>query len=106
MGWGTFDKGILAGSVKEDSKFEDSDARSWAPWWKKSNWKERVKKAELIEKKIGKSIKDIALQYSLVANDISLCGVKKRHHLDYVFDMLDQSIDQEIISAAVDVARS
>ena len=42
MGWGTFDKGILTGSVTKNRNFSKEDARSWAPWWKKSNWKDKV----------------------------------------------------------------
>jgi myo-inositol catabolism protein IolS len=37
MGWGTFAKGILTGRVYEGRKYDPSDARSWAPWWKKMN---------------------------------------------------------------------
>lgn len=37
MGWGTLDKGIIPMSVTPDRKFEESDARAWAPWWKQSN---------------------------------------------------------------------
>ncbi len=47
MGWGTYDKGVLAGSVTKDRRFDKSDCRSWAPWWKKSNWK---KKVDFVEK--------------------------------------------------------
>ena len=32
MSWGTLDKGILSGRVTEKRKFDQSDARSWAPW--------------------------------------------------------------------------
>ena len=36
MSWGTLDKGILSGRVQENRRYDKSDARSWAPWWKNS----------------------------------------------------------------------
>lgn len=72
MGWGTFDKGILAGTVTGDRKFEKDDARSWAPWWKKSNWK---KKVEFVNRYRG-DIFTQALHYSLNNVDLTLCGPK------------------------------
>ena len=44
MSYGTLDKGILTGRVTKDRKFDEFDARSWAPWWKKSPVEEKVKK--------------------------------------------------------------
>lgn len=97
MGWGTFDKGILAGSVKLDSVFEKSDARSWAPWWKKGNWKEKVRKVDAIEKNLSVSIKEIALSYSLETVDIALCGFKKNTHLEFTKDLLVNPVESELI---------
>ena len=34
MSWGSLLKGILSGTVNRQRKFDDADARSWAPWWK------------------------------------------------------------------------
>jgi len=106
MGWGTFDKGILAGSVKEDSKFSKEDARSWAPWWKKSNWKEKVKKTQEINKKYNQNSFDLALNYSLNSTDISLCGFKNQKQLDKIINSLELDISSEIMEAVVKDARS
>lgn len=45
-GWGTFAKGILTGRVTHGRKYEKTDARSWAPWWKKSDLLGQMTKAE------------------------------------------------------------
>jgi myo-inositol catabolism protein IolS len=45
MSWGTLDKGILTGRVSDEKrKFDSSDARSHAPWWKGQDrsWKYQV----------------------------------------------------------------
>lgn len=85
MGWGTFDKGILAGSVKEDSRFTSDDCRSWAPWWKKSNWKERAAFTDKAMKNFKLSSRDLArlsLQFSQSEADTSLCGMRGLEHLE------------------------
>ena len=87
MGWGTFDKGILAGSVDGQRIFPKTDARSWAPWWKKSNWK---KKASFVEK-YKDVIFDYALLYSMKNTDLSLCGAKSIEQ----FEKINISIKKE-----------
>lgn len=42
--WGVLMKGILPGSVYSGRHFSKNDARSWAPWWKKSKPEEQIKK--------------------------------------------------------------
>lgn len=86
MGWGTFDKGILTGRVTKDRKFEKSDCRSWAPWWKKSN---KDKKIDLMKDVLGildeRKISPIALALSILDMNelsISLCGFRNKNQLD------------------------
>ncbi|MFK8137540.1 MAG: aldo/keto reductase [Bdellovibrionales bacterium] len=45
--WGTFDKGILTGNAYRNRKYDPTDARSWAPWWKKQP---KDRKFSLVEK--------------------------------------------------------
>ena len=49
--WGTLDKGILTGSVdkkrEQQKKYDESDCRKNAPWWKQS---EVIEKAQKVEK--------------------------------------------------------
>lgn len=84
MGWGTFDKGILAGSVKLNRKYDKEDARSWAPWWKKSGWQEKIKFVE----KYGEDLFRYALGYSLLNVDIALCGAKSITQFEKIFSTL------------------
>lgn len=100
MGWGTFDKGILAQSVKDNSRFDKSDCRSWAPWWKKSNWKERVKKVSELGMLEGYTIKQIALSYSLQNMDLSICGIKSQGHLQELYENADLKIPSDILQNA------
>lgn len=97
MGWGTFDKGILSSSVKLNTRFDSADCRSWAPWWKKSNWKEKVQKVQSFELSEKLNVKEIALLYSLQKMDISICGIKKNEHLDHIKNCLELSFDEQIL---------
>lgn len=84
MGWGSYDKGILAGTVHEDRSFDSEDCRSWAPWWKKSDWKKR-------SAFVGKSMERFsidadqmaqsALNFSLGGVDSAICGMRSERHL-------------------------
>lgn len=104
MGWGTLDKGILAGTVKTDSKFSEEDARSWAPWWKKSNWREKVLKVQKLESYYNKSIFDLALSYSTYNVDISIAGFKTTKQLEQIINF--ELIDQDVLTQVVQDARS
>ncbi|MCT4641116.1 MAG: aldo/keto reductase [Bacteriovoracaceae bacterium] len=83
MGWGTFDKGILAGSVSQQRKFDSFDCRSWAAWWKKSDWKDRVLKADDLANKIAPmSLSHFSLDYALKSIDFPIIGAKSKKHID------------------------
>lgn len=98
MGWGTFDKGILAGSVHADRKFEAKDCRAWAPWWKKSGWKEKAVKAQ--EFKANFKLKHIALQFSLQEMDFSLCGAKTVAQIDELVTFANLSVPSDVLDSA------
>lgn len=83
VGWGTFDKGILTGRTKPGRQFDKSDFRAWAPWWKKSDWKDRAKAvAEFTQGHENVDIKKLALNYSLGSIDFSICGFKNKRDLE------------------------
>lgn len=98
MGWGTFDKGILSGSVTKDRKFSEEDCRSWAPWWKKSNWKEKVDKAQNFDG----DLKHIALQYSLTNIDFTICGGKSIDQWGEIIDLSEKVVPSEVLDRAVE----
>lgn len=89
MGWGTLDKGILAGTVNLDRKFNPEDARSWAPWWKKSHWKDKVAKVEKFKNKFKEDIFKVALAYSMKSTDTSIAGFKSVFQLSQLLAALD-----------------
>jgi aryl-alcohol dehydrogenase-like predicted oxidoreductase len=100
MGWGTFDKGILSGSVQEDTTFDNKDCRSWAPWWKKSKWKEKVRRAKELHRYLEKNeINKISymIQYNLNYKKIDsvLCGLNKEKYILNVESVFDDEINEE-----------
>lgn len=103
MGYGTFDKGILTGRVDENRKFEREDCRSWAPWWKKINKKrkfELVKELQEVLHKYEISLRDFALQFSLVKEnflDVALVGFRSIEQLDTGLKSLKNKIDKKVM---------
>lgn len=106
MSWGTLDKGIISGKVKADSKFEKIDARSWAPWWKKSNKDIKISKMEKIEElltKKGHTGLELALAYNLSFSGVKniLCGIKSIDQLKSILLALKnpptKSLIQEVL---------
>ena len=89
-GWGTFDKGIISGSVAEKTKFDSSDCRSWAPWWKKSDKDQKIKKMEKVFAKLPEGKKS-GVQLALYYVDQSpfklnpIIGIKKIDQLKDIF---------------------
>ena len=97
MGWGTFDKGILTGSVTKERSFDKYDCRSWAPWWKKSNWKEKVEFVQKLSKilKTKEELVRFAMSYSFNINkmDSVICGFKNMNQLLPIVSTLDLLIE-------------
>jgi len=83
MSWGTLDKGILAGTVTPERTFDKWDARSWAPWWKKSPKEEKWKKMAEINKITNNDPLSYALKHNLSYKEVSccLCGYKNTQQL-------------------------
>lgn len=85
MGWGTYDKGILAGTVTSDRVFHKDDCRSWAPWWKKSDWKKR---ADFVSKAMERfrlgpeELSYFSLLFSQEEVDCSLVGMRHQGQLE------------------------
>lgn len=106
MGWGTFDKGILAGTVQRDRVFPKEDARSWAPWWKKSNWKEKADFVTKIQKKYEVSIRQVALQFSCDKVDFSLCGFKSIQQLEQLQSDLEKKVPVDVMKEVINEFRT
>ncbi len=109
MCWGTFDKGILTGRVTPDRKYDEVDARSWAPWWKIVDKKPKYKAMERINdmlKEKNHSGLELALGYVLQFDDVStaLCGVRNIKQLESAINALNNLPDEDIIEEAKSIA--
>jgi aryl-alcohol dehydrogenase-like predicted oxidoreductase len=87
MSWGTLDKGILSGRVTETRKYDQSDARSWAPWWNKKEVAikiEKVKRLETILSDYKISLTQYCLHFNLNLYGLSSCliGSKTQQDMD------------------------
>lgn len=101
MGWGTFDKGILTGSVTLLRKFDKYDCRSWAPWWKKSNWRKKVEAVEKLIKllKTKDELVRFSLSYSFNINKMNsvICGFKSIDQLLPIVSSVDSLMEVDEI---------
>ncbi len=100
MSWGTLDKGILTGRVNSKRKFDKSDCRSWAPWWKSIDKDSRYKKMEIISKILSEfemSPISLALGFNLSNKNVDavLCGGRNQTQWDGLIDSLENLPTQE-----------
>lgn len=111
MSWGTLDKGIITGRVSGDRKYDKSDARSWAPWWKKSNYKIKVKVMEevlpLLEKE-GHTGLELALSFNLSYPEAGhlICGARNSEQLTGVLKGLKNPVPTDLLNEVVILVRS
>lgn len=98
MGWGTFDKGILTGSVEENRSFDKDDCRSWAPWWKKGNWKQKCSHVQKVmnNNNLNKAqLGAAALSFSQKNVDTSICGMRSTSHLESSLAWSQQPVSKD-----------
>lgn len=102
MSWGTFDKGILTGRVFKGRKFDETDCRSWAPWWNNKEVLAKVDRAEALvrileDKEV--SLKHFALQFNLQYKsiDLILAGSKTAEDFDDVLNLIKKPLSREFI---------
>ncbi|WP_412469744.1 aldo/keto reductase [Oceanospirillum sp. RT-1-3] len=102
MSWGTLDKGILTGRVTKDRKFDKSDCRSWAPWWKAMDKESRydiVARMQPALEKHGLTGLDFAIHFNLSHDELStvLCGARDHDQLDGVLNSLEKKVTKEVL---------
>ncbi|MFG1499431.1 aldo/keto reductase [Halobacteriovorax sp. XZX-3] len=102
MSWGTLDKGILTGRVTKDRKFDKSDCRSWAPWWKAMDKESRydiVARMQPTLEKHGLTGLDFAIHFNLSHDELStvLCGARNHNQLDGVLNSLEKKVTKEVL---------
>lgn len=106
MSWGTLDKGILTGRVNRNRKFDKSDCRSWAPWWKAMDKDSRYDIVERMKPALEKhemSGLDFAIHFNLSHDELStvLCGARNQEQLDGVLKSLEKNITQEALEEII-----
>lgn len=112
MSWGTLDKGILSGRVKSDErKFEKTDARSWAPWWKSENREPKYKAMEKIRLMLceyGHNELALALAFNLSFKNLStaLCGCRGLLQLEEVVYGLENLPNAEVVKKAAEIVKT
>ena len=110
MSWGTLDKGILTGRVDEKRKFEESDCRSWAPWWKNADNKSKFDALTKIWPMLDHhqhSGLELALAHNLSFQEVSvaLCGAKNKEQLLSLFKALDNLPKKDILDECLALAK-
>ena len=109
MTWGTLDKGILTGHVNRSRKFDKSDCRNWAPWWKAMDKESRY----LIMDKIlpllqehGHSGLELALSFNLSHDEVDslLCGTRKHEQIDSLLAAYENLLTPELLDKVNKVA--
>jgi myo-inositol catabolism protein IolS len=88
MSWGTLDKGILSGTVTLDRKYDASDARSWAPWWKGQDLASKLEQVKKWEENLpqGKTMLQAAIDFNLTFKEMTtlLIGIKNMNQLNLI----------------------
>lgn len=109
MSWGTLDKGILTGRVDETRKFDASDCRSWAPWWKNADNKskfEAMKKIWPLLDKHGHNGLELALAHNLSFPEMTtaLCGARNSEQLCSLMKALQHLPSKNLLEEARSLA--
>ncbi len=111
MSWGTLDKGILSGRVDEKRKFDSSDCRSWAPWWKNADNKSKfdvMKKITPLLENHHHSGLELALAFNLSFPELStaICGVKNSQQLNSLVKALNNLPSTELLNELLELTQS
>ena len=111
MSWGTLDKGILTGRVDKNRKFDKSDCRSWAPWWKEMDKESRFKAMERITPLLsehGVTGLELALGHNLSFPEVSLvlCGARNSGQLNGLVKALGQLPNAELLEEVTKIIES
>jgi aryl-alcohol dehydrogenase-like predicted oxidoreductase len=104
MSYGTFDKGIITGRVTKNRKYDESDARSWAPWWKQANRDDKYQKMEKIFQILNTETPpvtgvELAINYNLsfAPVDVALCGGRTFQQWDQIIAARQNQLPNDLI---------
>jgi aryl-alcohol dehydrogenase-like predicted oxidoreductase len=107
MSWGTLDKGILTKRVDAKRKYDESDCRSWAPWWKAQDLTSKydvVEKLAPLVEAAGFSLTEFALGFNLSYNTITtpICGARNSTQLNDLIKSVKHLPDQVEINKIIE----
>lgn len=110
MSWGCLDKGILTGRVDEDRKFDETDCRSWAPWWKKQKkqWKyDLVKQLKPVLEKEGFSLLDFAVSFQKddLLRSFGIYGTRTPKQLESLMTSYKTNLPIELQLQCIDLCK-
>lgn len=108
MCWGPFEKGIITGTVDRNRKFDSSDARSHAPWWKMMDKEFRFDKMDKIFpllKEHGHSGVELGLGYNLSHPEVCsvLCGARNSEQLQSTVKALENLPKQDLLDEVIEI---
>ena len=109
MSYGTLDKGLLTGRVTKERKFDEHDARSKAPWWKKADREPKYRAMEQIMPLLTENHHtglQLALSFVLRREELStaLCGVKSLEQLETATAAVHNLVPDHILEQALRIA--
>ncbi|MBT3982619.1 MAG: hypothetical protein HOE90_14770 [Bacteriovoracaceae bacterium] len=109
MGWGTFQKGILTKRVDASRKFDSTDCRSSAPWWKDMNKAPMYQAMEEINPLLDQKGVDgvsLALSFSLghPAIRAALVGMRNEKQLESTLRALENLAPLELVNRSHEIA--
>ncbi len=110
MSWGSLDKGILTGRVDKNRKFDSSDCRSWAPWWKAQDLQTKfleVQKLNLACEKYHVDLLTFALSYNYSFEELStmICGARNESQLNSLLNAVENLIDKNLVQTILKEVR-
>lgn len=111
MSWGTLDKGILTGSVTRERKFESVDCRSWAPWWKQTDFETRYNTLDKLKPLMNEyqvSGLELALHFNLSFEEltVALCGARNSKQLQGLVTALKRQIPKEFLQEVKNLVKA
>lgn len=111
MSWGTLDKGILTGSVNKERKFEAVDCRSWAPWWKQTDFETRYNTLDKLKPLMSEyqvSGLELALHFNLSFEEltVAICGARNSKQLHGLVTALKRQIPKEFLQEVKNLVKA
>lgn len=104
MSWSTLGQGIISGRVQKDRKYDQSDARSWAPWWNKDEVNKKVEMMNKLQVKLqeyNKTGLHLAISFNLSFSELTtaLVGVRSLEQLDSLINAYNNLLNNDELAS-------